>query len=93
MDGGQYRNGNQPGTDNGQGTENNDDNQIDDSGSGLTISTAEDWNRDAGFFITPQGEIYGFAAPNGELYFDETVISPNHPLHECTHLWDRAIPK
>lgn len=44
-------------------------------------------------YTTPQGEVYGFATPNGELYFDETVISPNHPLHEYTHLWDRALAK
>ena len=94
MDGRQYRDGNQSGTNNGQSTGNNADNQIEDrDGSGLTTSTAEDWNRDADFFITPQGEVYGFAAPNGELYFDETVISPNHPLHEYTHLWDRALAK
>ncbi len=36
--------------------------------------------------ITPQGEIYGFIAPNGDMYLDETVISPEHPIHEYTHL-------
>lgn len=45
------------------------------------------------FFITPQGEVYGFATPKGNLYFDETVISPEHPIHEYTHLWDRVVAK
>ena len=40
------------------------------------------------FYITPQGEIYGFVAPNGDMYLDETVVSPEHPIHEYTHLWD-----
>ena len=45
------------------------------------------------FFLTPQGEIYGFVAPNGDIYLDETVISPEHPIHEYTHLWDRIVAK
>ena len=45
------------------------------------------------FFLTPQGEIYGFVAPNGDIYLDETVISPEHPIHEYTHLWDRYVAK
>ncbi len=44
-------------------------------------------------FTTPQGEVYAFAAPNGNLYFDETVISSEHPIHEYTHLWDRVVAK
>ena len=45
------------------------------------------------FYRTPQGEVYAFAAPNGNLYFDETVISSEHPIHEYTHLWDRVVAK
>ena len=45
-------------------------------------------NNGESFFITPQGEIYGFVAPNGDMYLDETVVSPEHPIHEYTHLWD-----
>ena len=44
-------------------------------------------------FTTSQGEVYAFAAPNGNLYFDETVISSEHPIHEYTHLWDRVVAK
>ena len=42
------------------------------------------------FFTTPQGEVYGFVDKEGNIYLDETVISPEHPIHEYTHLWDRA---
>lgn len=37
-------------------------------------------------------EIYGFIDPETkDMYLDETVISPEHPIHEYTHLWDRAV--
>lgn len=40
--------------------------------------TRKDWNSALSDteqqFTTPQGEVYAFAAPNGNLYFDETVI-------------------
>lgn len=42
-------------------------------------------------FQTPQGELYGFVDKDGKMYLDETVISPEHPIHEYTHLWDRAV--
>ena len=49
---------------------------------------------------TPSGEIYGFTpfALNGkrtdeDIFLDETVISPEHPIHEYTHLWDRMVAK
>ena len=45
------------------------------------------------FFTTTDGEIYGFVTPEGEIYLDENVISPEHPIHEYTHLWDRAVAK
>ncbi len=45
------------------------------------------------FFTTPQGEIYGFIDLEGNIYLDETVISPEHPIHEYTHLWDRVVQK
>lgn len=45
------------------------------------------------FFTTPDGEIYGFVTPEGDIYLDENVISPEHPIHEYTHLWDRAVAK
>ena len=44
-------------------------------------------------FTTPQGEIYGFVDKEGNIYLDETKISPEHPIHEYTHLWDRAVQR
>ncbi len=67
--------------------------QVDDVGSGVTNITTQQWNNDfqkaLQLFTTLQGkEIYGFVAPNGDMYLDETVVSPEHPIHEYTHLWD-----
>lgn len=42
---------------------------------------------------TPEGEVRGFATPEGSLYFDRTVMSPEHTVHEYTHLWDRVVAK
>ena len=44
-------------------------------------------------FTTPEGEVYGFVDKDGNIYLDEDVISPEHPMHEYTHLWDRAVAK
>ena len=48
---------------------------------------------DLPFFKTPNGEVYGFVDKEGNIYLDENVISPEHPIHEYTHLWDRALQK
>ena len=42
-------------------------------------------------FTTPQGEVFGFVDKEGNIYLDETKITPEHPIHEYTHLWDRAL--
>ena len=56
---------------------------------GTSIIEAED----TVFFLTSQGEVYGFVDKDGNIYLDETVITPEHPIHEYTHLWDRAVEK
>nr|DAW35365.1 MAG TPA: ATP dependent DNA helicase [Caudoviricetes sp.] len=61
-------------------------------GDGKTISTLEDW-KNIETFTTPQGEVYGFVDKDGNIYLDETKISPEHPIHEYTHLWDRTVQK
>lgn len=48
---------------------------------------------DLPFFKTPNGEVYGFVDKEGNIYLDENIISPEHPIHEYTHLWDRALQK
>ena len=44
-------------------------------------------------YTTERGEVYGFVDKDGNIYLDETKISPEHPIHEYTHLWDRAVQK
>ena len=46
-----------------------------------------------GLYQTPEGEVYGFVDKDGNMYLDETIIDPSHPIHEYTHLWDRALEK
>ena len=48
---------------------------------------------DLPFFMTPEGEVYGFVDKDGNIYIDETIISPEHPIHEYTHLWDRIVAR
>ena len=43
------------------------------------------------FYMTSTGEVYGFVDKDGNIYLDETKISPEHPIHEYTHLWDRTV--
>ncbi len=52
------------------------------------FSTTDD---DIRKFTTPQGEVYGFVDKEGTIYLDETKISPEHPMHEYTHVWDRIV--
>ena len=59
---------------------------------GRTVSSTEDW-KDIETFTTSQGEVYGFVDKDGNIYLDETKISPEHPIHEYTHLWDRTVQK
>ena len=42
-------------------------------------------------FTTPEGEVYGFVDKDGNIYLDGTIIKPEHPIHEYTHLWDKAV--
>ena len=43
------------------------------------------------YFKTKNGEVYGYATPEGTIYLDERVTKPEHPIHEYTHLWDRVV--
>ena len=55
------------------------------------VGTFSRTNDDITTFTTPQGEVYGFVDKDGNIYLDETKISPEHPIHEYTHLWDRIV--
>ena len=65
--------------------------------SGLTNITSQQWNEDfqkaLQLFTTPQGGIYCFVALNGDIYLDETEVSPEHFIHEYTHLLNKPLAK
>ena len=43
-------------------------------------------------FTTSFGEVYGFIDPKTlQMYLDEDKITPEHPLHEYTHIWHRNL--
>ena len=42
------------------------------------------------FLTTPDGEVYGLMQ-NGEIYLDMSLLNPNTPIHEYTHIWDAII--
>lgn len=42
-------------------------------------------------FKTRNGEVYGYATPEGAIYLDERIIKSEHSIHEYTHLWDRVV--
>ena len=61
-------------------------------GDGKTVDEHPEWEAPyETLYITPEGEIYGFVGVDGRIYLDETIIKPEHPIHEYTHLWDRVI--
>lgn len=55
------------------------------------VGTFSRTNNNVTTYTTPQGEVYGFVDEEGNVYLDETKISPEHPIHEYTHLWDRIV--
>ena len=42
------------------------------------------------FLKTNSGEVYGFVK-DGKIYIDPTMLNPNTPIHEYTHLWDITL--
>lgn len=57
----------------------------------IAVELNETMHVDLPWFKTPSGEIYGFVTPEGEMYLDTRVINEEHPIHEYTHLWDKAV--
>ena len=58
---------------------------------GNPVANTESQKDGIATFTTTQGEIYGFVDKAGNIYLDETQISLEHPIHEYTHLWDKAV--
>lgn len=43
------------------------------------------------FFKDSKGVVYGYVDNHGNIHFDKNKISPEHPIHEYTHIWDRVV--
>lgn len=48
-------------------------------------------NDDIYFFKDSKGVVYGYVDNHGNIHFDKNKISPEHPIHEYTHIWDRVV--
>ena len=42
------------------------------------------------FLRTSRGEVYGFVK-DGKIYIDRELLDANTPVHEYTHIWDKAV--
>ena len=42
------------------------------------------------FLRTSRGEVYGFVK-DGKIYIDIELLDANTPVHEYTHIWDKAV--
>ena len=57
-----------------------------------TLSQTDHQLDDLQTFTTSFGEVYGFIDPKTlQMYLDEDKITPEHPLHEYTHIWHRNL--
>lgn len=43
------------------------------------------------FFKDSKGVVYGYVDDAGIIYLNKSKISPEHPIHEYTHIWDRVV--
>lgn len=48
-------------------------------------------NNNIHFFKDSKGVVYGYVDNYGNIHFDKNKISPEHPIHEYTHIWDRVV--
>lgn len=48
-------------------------------------------NNNIHFFKDSKGVVYGYVDNHGNIHFDKNKISPEHPIHEYTHIWDRVV--
>ena len=48
-------------------------------------------NNNIHFFKDSKGVVYGYVDNHGNIHFDKNKISPEHPIHEYTHVWDRVV--
>lgn len=64
-------------------------NQIKSAGGENTTYSRTDDN--IHFFKDSKGVVYGYVDNHGNIHFDKNKISPEHPIHEYTHIWDRVV--
>lgn len=48
-------------------------------------------NNNIHFFKDSKGVVYGYVDDVGIIYLNKSKISPEHPIHEYTHIWDRVV--
>ena len=48
-------------------------------------------NNNIHFFKDSKGVVYGYVDDAGIIYLNKNKISPEHPIHEYTHIWDRVV--
>lgn len=48
-------------------------------------------NNNIYFFKDSKGVVYGYVDDAGIIYLNKSKISPEHPIHEYTHIWDRVV--
>ena len=48
-------------------------------------------NNNIHFFKDAKGVVYGYVDNHGNIHFDKSKISPEHPIYEYTHIWDRVV--
>lgn len=48
-------------------------------------------NNDIHFFKDSKGVVYGYVDDDGIIHLNKSKISPEHPIHEYTHIWDRVV--
>lgn len=48
-------------------------------------------NNNIYFFKDSKGVVYGYVDDAGIIHLNKNKISPEHPIHEYTHIWDRVV--
>ena len=57
---------------------------------GKMHENAEKTANGAKFFVTPDGEAYGYTM-DGKIYIDPRIANSETPIHEYAHLWSEAV--
>lgn len=58
---------------------------------GVENTTYSRTNNNIHFFKDSKGVVYGYVDDAGIIHLNKSKISPEHPIHEYTHIWDRVV--